>query len=51
MEAPFAFDLEQQIHALAEKLEQECKADENGAHRAFFFTQFNKSFTNVKLRW
>ena len=51
LEAPFAFELEGEIHSLAAKLEQECGEEAGQAHRAKFFTQVNKSFTNIKLRW
>ena len=51
MEAPFAFELEREIHELAAKLERECSQEDAQAHRAKFFAQANKSFTNIKLRW
>ena len=51
LEAPFSFQLETEIHDLAGKLERECAEEAGQTHRAKFFTQVNKSFTNVKLRW
>lgn len=51
IEAPFAYSLEAEIAELAQKLERECTEEEGQAHRAKYFTQVNKSFTNIKLRW
>ena len=38
LQAPFAFELESEIHSLAAKLESECAAEAGQAHRAKFFT-------------
>ena len=51
LEAPFAIDLENEIHALAAKLEHECSDEDGCVQRAKFFSQLNKSFTNIKLQW